>query len=165
MPSDTLLSMSQTHTHTHTHVSSSTHVMYLSVERRERGHDIWVDGERASAKVRVVERLPGGDPCLWVVGEQGIHEVAALRGELRELTLDVVVQVLVGGEKELGDVGEVVEPGPYPFIRRPQQLEHLLELLDVGFTAEQRLLFKQLTEDAPDRPHVQRGVVLARPKE
>jgi hypothetical protein len=102
---------------------------------------------------------------LWVVGEQGIHEVAALRGELRELTLDVVVQVLVGGEKELGDVGEVVEPGPYPFIRRPQQLEHLLELLDVGFTAEQRLLFKQLTEDAPDRPHVQRGVVLARPKE
>ena len=109
----------------------------------------------------MLERFGGVDTLRGVVNEHLLQEVDAVGVELGDHLREVLGLPL----GELVPVTKAGDAGPDILRGRAEQLEDVQELLQLGVAGEQRLLPRQLGEDAPDAPDVDGGGVVGASEE
>jgi len=92
------------------------------------------------------------------VGADSLRQVPLLHA----LAKHVIIALLLG---ELGEERKLIAAGPALIVRRAEETEYLVDLVDLRSAAQQRLVDEELAEDTANAPHVDGGRVLLRASE
>ena len=112
----------------------------------------------------------GCNPARGIVSQHSLHSkhLYVEQVDSKGVQVQAVYYLLNGVGTPVGEGRAVLfqlgDSGPHFLVRRPQDPEDAVQLVDVTVSLEQGLLRHHLCKNAPDRPNIDGGRVLDRPK-